>query len=105
MTGGEIKHFLSINNLSIGVINSILDRADSFFPIGSKSVKKIPILRGKTIANLFFEPSTRTKTTFELAATRLSADTLNINIESNNFCSPLLLDTCRTCRKTLIVTS
>ena len=83
MTGGEIKHFLSINNLSIGVINSILDRADSFFPIGSKSVKKIPILRGKTIANLFFEPSTRTKTTFELAATRLSADTLNINIESS----------------------
>ena len=47
MTGGEIKHFLSINNLSIGVINSILDRADSFFPIGSKSVKKIPILGGK----------------------------------------------------------
>lgn len=81
MTGEEIKHFLSINSLSIGAINSILDRAESFFPLGSKSVKKIPILRGKTIANLFFEPSTRTKTTFELAATRLSADVLNINIE------------------------
>ena len=83
MTAGEIKHFLSINSLSIGTINSILDRAESFFPIGSKSVKKTPILRGKTIANLFFEPSTRTKTTFELAATRLSADVLNINIESS----------------------
>ena len=83
MKSDNLKHFLSINSLSTGLIFSILDRAESFFPVGSKAIKNIPILRGKTIANLFFEPSTRTKTTFELAATRLSADVININIDSS----------------------
>ncbi len=83
MPGSKLTHFLSIKSLNRSSIESILARAESFFPVGSKAVKNIPILRGKTIANLFFEPSTRTKTTFELAATRLSADVININIETS----------------------
>jgi aspartate carbamoyltransferase catalytic subunit len=75
---GRLKHFLGIEGLKRELLIEILDTAASFLSMGS--VKKVPLLRGKTIVNLFFEPSTRTRTTFELAAKRLSADVLNFNI-------------------------
>ena len=73
------KHLLGIEPLSIEDILTILDAAESFLEISSREVKKVPILRGKTIINLFFEPSTRTRSSFELAAKRLSADVINFN--------------------------
>ena len=76
---GRLKHFLTIEGLDRKLMEGILDTAESFVGVGERAVKKVPLLRGKTIANLFFEPSTRTRTTFELAAKRLSADVLNIN--------------------------
>ncbi len=77
---GRLKHFLTTEGLSKNLLLDILDHAESFAGVGGRAVKKVPLLRGKTIVNLFFEPSTRTLTTFELAAKRLSADVLNINI-------------------------
>ncbi|MEE9355277.1 MAG: aspartate carbamoyltransferase catalytic subunit [Methylococcaceae bacterium] len=82
-TAGKLKHFLTIEGLSAELLTEILDVAESFASIAEQQVKKFPLLRGKTIVNLFFENSTRTRTTFELAAKRLSADTLNINIETS----------------------
>lgn len=79
----RLKHFLSIEGLSRNLLEDILTKAESFASVGERSVKKVPLLRGKTIVNLFFEPSTRTRTTFELAAKRLSADVLNINIATS----------------------
>lgn len=73
------KHLLGIEPLSTEDILTILDAAESFLEISSREVKKVPILRGKTIINLFFEPSTRTRSSFELAAKRLSADVINFN--------------------------
>lgn len=81
---GRLKHFLGIEGLSRNLLIEILDVAASFFNVNQKTVKKVPLLRGKTIANLFFEPSTRTRTTFELAAKRLSADVLNFNITASS---------------------
>lgn len=78
-----IRHFLKISGLSNKELTRILDAAESFISIDGQAVKKVPLLRGKTIANLFFEPSTRTRTTFELAAKRLSADVLNIDIATS----------------------
>ncbi len=80
---GNLKHFLTTEGLSESLLLSILDHAESFASVGERHVKKVPLLRGKTIANLFFEPSTRTRTTFELAAKRLSADILNLNIQTS----------------------
>jgi aspartate carbamoyltransferase catalytic subunit len=80
---GKLKHFLTIEGLSSETLNNILDTAESFASINQQSIKKVPLLRGKTIVNLFFEASTRTLTTFELAAKRLSADVLNININTS----------------------
>jgi len=80
---GGLRHFLTVEGLSRGILENILDTAESFSSVTSQSVKKVPLLRGKTIINLFFEPSTRTRTTFELAAKRLSADVLNINISTS----------------------
>lgn len=80
---GRLKHFLTTEGLSRALLTEILDTAENFAGVGERAVKKVPLLRGKTIANLFFEPSTRTRTTFELAAKRLSADVLNINIEAS----------------------
>ncbi|GAA3964157.1 aspartate carbamoyltransferase catalytic subunit [Allohahella marinimesophila] len=80
---GELKHLLTLDGLSGELISQVLDTAESFIEVGSRSIKKVPLLRGKTVATLFFEPSTRTRTTFELAAKRLSADVLNINISSS----------------------
>ncbi len=81
---GRLKHFLGIEGLPRDLLVEILDVATSFFNVNQKTVKKVPLLRGKTIANLFFEPSTRTRTTFELAAKRLSADVLNFNISASS---------------------
>lgn len=80
---GNLKHFLTVEGLSTAMLTSILDTAESFANINEQRVKKVPLLRGKTIVNLFFEASTRTRTTFELAAKRLSADVLNINISTS----------------------
>src|SRR5699024_10294020 len=77
---GELRNFISIRGLPKSVLEQILDTAASFVDVGGRNIKKVPLLRGKTIVNLFFEPSTRTRSTFELAAKRLSADVLNIDI-------------------------
>jgi len=82
-SNGNLKHFLSTEGLSQSLLQHILDHAESFASVGERPVKKVPLLRGKTIVNLFFEPSTRTRTTFELAAKRLSADILNLNISTS----------------------
>ncbi len=93
---GRLKHFLTIEGLSRELLLGIMDAAESFAGVGQRAVKKVPLLRGKTIVNLFFEPSTRTRTTFELAAKRLSADVLNINVDSSATCKgESLLDTLR----------
>ena len=78
--GGRLRHFLAIENLPRSLLTEILDTAAGFVSVGDRSVKNVPLLRGKTSVNLFFEPSTRTRTTFELAAKRLSADVLNMDI-------------------------
>ena len=94
---GRLKHFLTIDGLPRELLVNILDTAESFAGIGERAVKKVPLLRGKTIVNLFFEPSTRTRTTFELAAKRLSADVLNINASTSSTTKgESLLDTLRT---------
>ncbi len=80
---GRLRHFLTTEGVKRQLLTEILDHAENFTAVGNRSIKKVPLLRGSTIANLFFEPSTRTRTTFELAAKRLSADVLNININSS----------------------
>ena len=93
---GRLKHLLTIEGLSRELLLGIMDAAESFAGVGQRAVKKVPLLRGKTIVNLFFEPSTRTRTTFELAAKRLSADVLNINVDTSATCKgESLLDTLR----------
>ena len=81
---GELRHLLSIEGLPREVLGSILDTAASFVGVTEREVKKVPILRGKSVFNLFFEPSTRTRTTFEIAAKRLSADVINLNIAASS---------------------
>jgi len=80
---GRLRHLLTIEGLKRQMIVDILDTAESFTSVAGQAVKKVPLLRGKTIVNLFFEPSTRTLTTFELAAKRLSADVLKINVSTS----------------------
>ncbi|MDX1451967.1 MAG: aspartate carbamoyltransferase catalytic subunit [Oleiphilaceae bacterium] len=80
---GRLKHFLTVSGLNKELLTEILDTADSFIEVGERNIKKVPLLRGKTVVNLFFEPSTRTRSTFELAAKRLSADVLNLNISTS----------------------
>lgn len=93
---GRLRHFLSTEGLSYELLTEILDTAESFAGVAEQSVKKVPLLRGKTIVNLFFEASTRTRTTFELAAKRLSADVLNINVNASaTVKGETLLDTLR----------
>lgn len=77
---GRLRHFLTIDGLSRELLWQIIELADKFSGVSERDVKKVPLLRGKVVVNLFFETSTRTRTTFELAAKRLSADVLNINI-------------------------
>jgi len=80
---GRLKHFLTVEGLSRDLLVKIMDTAESFASVTEQTVKKVPLLRGKTVVNLFFENSTRTRTTFELAAKRLSADVLNLNIATS----------------------
>jgi aspartate carbamoyltransferase catalytic subunit len=80
---GRLRHFLTIEGLPKSLLTEILDTAENLSHLPQRSVKKLPLLRGKTIVNLFFEASTRTRTTFELAAKRLSADVLNIQVSSS----------------------
>jgi len=83
---GELHHLLSLEGLPADVLRQILDTAESFVGVTQREVKKVPLLRGKAVFNLFFEPSTRTRTTFEIAAKRLSADVINlaINVSSQS---------------------
>jgi aspartate carbamoyltransferase catalytic subunit len=93
---GRLRHLLTIAGLPREVLVEILDAAESFMGVAAQSVKKVPLLRGRTVVNLFFEASTRTRTTFELAAKRLSADVLNLNISaSSTVKGETLLDTLR----------
>jgi len=90
------KDLLGLEDLSREEIELILDTAESFKEISERPIKKVPILRGKTIVNLFFEPSTRTSASFDLAAKRLSADTISISASSSSVLKgETLLDTVR----------
>lgn len=77
---GGLRHCLTTEGMDRQLITRILDVAESFADVNDKTIKKVPLLRGHTVVNLFFETSTRTRTTFELAAKRLSADVLNIDV-------------------------
>jgi aspartate carbamoyltransferase catalytic subunit len=91
---GELQHLLTIEGLPRETLIHILDTATSFVGVTAREVKKVPLLRGKSVFNLFFEPSTRTRTTFEIAAKRLSADVINLNIAvSSHTKGETLLDT------------
>ena len=81
---GELQHLLTIEGLPATLLTRILDTAQSFIGLTEREVKKVPLLRGKAIFNLFFEASTRTRTTFEIAAKRLSADVINLNISTSS---------------------
>jgi aspartate carbamoyltransferase catalytic subunit len=78
------KHLLDIESLTVEEINTVLETARSFKAVGKRAIKKVPALRGKTVVNLFVEPSTRTRTSFELAAIRLSADVINFSTEASS---------------------
>ena len=91
---GELIHLLSIEGLPKAVLTQILDTAGTFLSVNGRDVKKVPLLRGKSVFNLFFENSTRTRTTFEIAAKRLSADVINLDIaRSSTAKGESLLDT------------
>ncbi len=81
---GGLRHLLTLEGLPAAVITRILDTAVPFAAIGEREVKKVPLLRGKAVFNLFFENSTRTRTTVEIAAKRLSADVINLNIGASS---------------------
>lgn len=81
---GRLKHLLSIEGLPKHILVQILDTAETFVGVAEREVKKVPLLRGKTVCNLFFENSTRTRTTFEIAAKRLSADVINLNVSTSS---------------------
>ena len=80
---GKLRHFLDTDGLSAETLLEIFDVADSLVGVSQRSVKKVPLLRGRTIVLLFFEPSTRTRTTFEIAAKRLSADVITVNVATS----------------------
>ena len=81
---GKLKHLLTTEGLPRAILNQILDTAESFVGVAEREVKKVPLLRGKTVCNLFFENSTRTRTTFEIAAKRLSADVITLNVGTSS---------------------
>ena len=81
---GELQHLLSVEGLPRELIVQILDTAESFAGVTERDIKKVPLLRGKSVFNLFFEGSTRTRTTFEIAAKRLSADVINLNVAASS---------------------
>ncbi len=91
---GELTHLLSIDGLPREILTQILDTASSFLEVSDRHMKKVPLLRGKSVFNLFFENSTRTRTTFEIAAKRLSADVINLDVaRSSTAKGETLLDT------------
>jgi aspartate carbamoyltransferase catalytic subunit len=91
---GELHHLLSIEGLPADILTQILDAAESFVGVTQREVKKVPLLRGKSVFNIFFENSTRTRTTFEIAAKRLSADVINLAIaQSSTSKGESMLDT------------
>ena len=95
-TNFKLKHLLGIRELSADQIVHLLDTAESFRDISKREIKKVPALRGRTVINLFFEPSTRTRTSFEIAAKRLSADAVNIRVSTSSVSKgETLLDTAR----------
>ena len=79
------KHLLDIESLTAEEIITVLDTAKAFKAVGERAIKKVPALRGKTVVNLFVEPSTRTRISFELAAQRLTADIINFSAEASSF--------------------
>lgn len=81
---GRLKHLLTTEGLPRALITELLDTAESFLSSQGQPVKKVPLLRGKTVVNLFFENSTRTRTTFDIAAHRLSADVVNLDIRTSS---------------------
>ena len=81
---GNLKHLLTIEGLPKRILNQILDTAETFVSVAERDIKKVPLLRGKTVCNIFFENSTRTRTTFEIAAKRLSADVINLNVNTSS---------------------
>lgn len=90
------KHLLGIRDLSAGEITYLLDTAETFRDVSRREIKKVPALRGRTVINLFFEPSTRTRTSFEIAAKRLSADAVNVGVSTSSVTKgETLLDTAR----------
>ena len=76
-------HLLDIESLSAAEILTVLDTAKAFKAVGERAIKKVPALRGRTVVNLFIEPSTRTRTSFELSEQRLSADIINFTAEAS----------------------
>jgi aspartate carbamoyltransferase catalytic subunit len=96
MTTFNRKHLLGIRELEAAEITHLLDTAENFRDISRREIKKVPALRGRTVINLFFEPSTRTRTSFEIAAKRLSADAINISVSTSSVSKgETLLDTAR----------
>ena len=81
---GNSRHLIGLDGLTAGEITRVLDTAAGMKEIADRKIKKVPALRGKTVINLFFEPSTRTRTSFEIAAKRLSADTVNFAVSSSS---------------------
>lgn len=91
------RHLLDIEGLTRPEVERILDTAKAFFEVSRRPIRKVPTLRGKTVINLFYEASTRTRTSFELAGKRLSADVINMNISASSVNKgETLQDTCRT---------
>jgi len=94
---GQLNHFISLEELPREIIEELLTTAESFIDFATRDTKKVPLLRGKTIVNLFFEPSTRTRTTFEIAAKRLSADVINLQSDGMSTSKgETILDTVKT---------
>ncbi len=94
---GRLQHFISLEGLPRDLLETMLTRAESFIDFPTRTIKKVPLMRGKTVVNLFFEPSTRTRTTFEIAATRLSADVINLQAEAMSTTKgETILDTVKT---------
>lgn len=92
-----LRHVLDLKTMSAAEIVSLLDTAEAFFEVSRRRVRKVPTLRGKTIINLFYESSTRTRTSFELAGKRLSADTVNMSVGTSSVSKgESLYDTCKT---------
>jgi len=90
------KDILGIREMTVDEINLILETAESFLEISTREIKKVPTLRGKSIINLFYEASTRTRTSFEIAGKRLSADTINISASTSSVVKgETLIDTAR----------